>query len=93
MTFTVGSVSCGPLWRQRNTSGTGERTSPALLAQGCSTSGSTTLPRRRVAESTARARQRHSREVVATPSPGDSRVPYCLTTYPTVSRRFNLKPA
>ena len=21
---------------------------------------------------------------------GDSRVPYCLTTYPTVSRRFNL---
>ena len=62
MTFTVGLVSCGPLWRQRHTSGTGERTSPALLAQGCSRSGSTTLPRRWVAESTARARQRHSRE-------------------------------
>ena len=90
MTFTVGLVSCGPLWRQRHTSGTGERTSPALLAQGCSRSGSTTLPRRRVAESTAHARQRHSREGRRDAITRDSRVPYCLTTYPTVSRRFDL---
>ena len=89
-TSPVGSVSCGPLWRQRHTRGTGDRTSPNPWAQGCSTRGSTTLSRRRVAESTAHARQRHSREGRRHAITRDSRVPYCLTTYPTVSRRFNL---
>ena len=92
-TSPVGSVSCGPLWRQRHTRGTGDRTSPNPWAQGCSTRGSTTLSRRRQAECTARARQRHSREGRRDAITRDSRVPYCLTTYPTVSRRFNLKPA
>ena len=46
--------------------------------------------RRRQAESTARARQRHAREGRRDAITRDSRVPYCLTTYPTVSRRFNL---
>ena len=75
MTFTVGLVSCGPLWHQRHTSGTGERTSPALLAQGCSMSGSTTLPRRRVAESTASPGSATRAKVVARHHPGTAAFP------------------